>query len=87
MSGAILRGALQTMRQSENDTMRKLLALLFFTITLGTAQGANAGPFEDGEAAWSRGDYATALSMWRPLAAQSRADARREDRQSDATLK
>ena len=28
--------------------MRKLLALLFFTITLGMAQGANAGPYEVG---------------------------------------
>lgn len=55
--------------------MLKLLALLFFTITLGTTQGAYAGPFEDGEAAWSRGDYATALSMWRPLAAQGNAKA------------
>ena len=55
--------------------MRKLLALLFFTITLGMAQGANAGPFEDGEAAQSRGDYATALSLLRPLAAQGNAKA------------
>ena len=53
--------------------MRKLLALLFLTITLGMAQGAHAGPFEDGQAAWGRGDYATALSLWRPLAAQGNA--------------
>ena len=55
--------------------MRKLLALLFFTIILGMPQGANAGPFEDGQAAWGRGDYATALSLFRPLAAQRHADA------------
>ena len=55
--------------------MLKLLALLFFTITLGTTQGAYAGPFEDGEAAYNRKDYATALSMWRPLAAQGNAEA------------
>ena len=53
--------------------MTNRLASLFLIITLGIAQGANAGPFEDGEAAWSRGDYATALSMWRPLAAQGNA--------------
>ena len=45
--------------------MRKLLASLFLIITLGTAQGAYAGPFEDGQAAWGRGDYATALSVRR----------------------
>ena len=55
--------------------MRRLLALLFFTITLGMAHGANAGPFEDGLAAHSRGDYATALSLLRPLAAQGHAEA------------
>ena len=55
--------------------MRKLLASLFLIITLGTAHGAYAGPFEVGVAAWRRGDYATALSMWRPLAAQGDAQA------------
>ena len=53
--------------------MLKLLASLFLIITLGTAQGAYAGPLEDGMAAFNRGDYATALSMWRPLAAQGNA--------------
>ena len=55
--------------------MLKLLALLFFTITLGMAQGANAGPFEDGHAAYTRGDYATALRLWKPLATQGDASA------------
>ena len=55
--------------------MLKLLASLFLIITLGMAQGANAGPLEDGEAALSRGDYATALSLFRPLAAQGNAKA------------
>ena len=50
--------------------MRKLLASLFLIITLGTAQGAYAGPYEDGQAARSRGDYATALSLFRLAAAQ-----------------
>ena len=55
--------------------MRKLLASLFLTITLGMAQGAHAGPYEDGWAAFTRGDYATALSLWRPLAARGNANA------------
>ena len=50
--------------------MRRFLALLFITITLGIAQGANAGPKEDAFAAYRRGDYATALSLLRPLATQ-----------------
>ena len=55
--------------------MRRLLALLFFTITLGIAQGAYAGPYQDALAAYGRGDYATALSLLRPLAAQGNATA------------
>ena len=55
--------------------MLKLLALLFLIITLGMAQGANAGSFEDGHDAYKRGDYATALSLLRPLATQGNADA------------
>jgi hypothetical protein len=34
---------------------------------------ANAGPLEDGHTAYKRGDFATALSVWRPLAAQGNA--------------
>ena len=55
--------------------MRKLLASLFLIITLGTTQGAYAGPFEDAKAAYSRKDYATALSLLRPLATQGNAEA------------
>ena len=36
---------------------------------------ANAGPFEDGLVAYQRGDYATALKFWRPLAEQGDAGA------------
>ena len=50
--------------------MLKLLASLFLLITLGMAQGAYAGPKEDAFAAFSRKDYATALSLLRPLATQ-----------------
>jgi hypothetical protein len=37
--------------------------------------GAVAGPFEDGVAAYQRGDYTTALRLLRPLAEQGDADA------------
>src|SRR5207244_478390 len=33
-----------------------------------TAGAAAAGPLEDGNAAYGRGDYATALQRWEPLA-------------------
>ena len=29
-----------------------------------------AGPYEDGDAAYNKGDYATAMRLWRPLADQ-----------------
>jgi hypothetical protein len=61
--------------ERKDDTMRKLLASLFLIITLGMAQGAYAGPYEDAEAAYYRGDDATALSLFRPLAAQGNAKA------------
>ncbi|MGB6348120.1 MAG: tetratricopeptide repeat protein [Methyloceanibacter sp.] len=35
--------------------------------------GAIAGPLEEAWAAYGRGDYATALRLWRPLAAQGNA--------------
>ena len=55
--------------------MRKLLALLFFTITLGMAQGAYAGALEDGHASYTRGDYATAVSLYRLASDQGNAKA------------
>lgn len=36
-------------------------------ITLITS-AASASPYEDGQAAYDRGDYAAALDVWRPLA-------------------
>jgi uncharacterized protein len=38
--------------------------------SLGLAAPSAAGPFEDGLAAYRRGDYATAMRLWRPLADQ-----------------
>jgi hypothetical protein len=40
-----------------------------------SAGGALPGPFEDGQAAYERGDYAAAMNHWRPLAEQGNADA------------
>jgi TPR repeat protein len=53
--------------------MRRILAGLVLILML--TGGAAAGPFEDGVAAHERGDYATALRLWRPLAEQGTADA------------
>jgi uncharacterized protein len=41
----------------------------------GAAGSAVAGPLEDGEAAYQRGDYATAYRLELPLAQQGNADA------------
>ena len=41
-----------------------LLAVVLFVALTGTAI---AGPFEVGQAAYQRGDYATALRLWLPL--------------------
>ncbi len=52
-----------------------LIAALYAGFTLGlTAAPAWAG-FDEGEAAYRRGDYATAIREWRPLAKQGVADA------------
>ena len=40
-----------------------------------SASGAIAGALEDGQAAYNRGDYATALQLFRPLAEHGSADA------------
>lgn len=44
---------------------RASVAALFLTLA-GTA--AHAGPFEDGVVAYERGDYASAIGLWHPLA-------------------
>ena len=50
-----------------------LLALAIMAL----AVPANAGPFEDGLAAYQRGHYATALKFWQPLAEQGDARAQK----------
>jgi len=44
-------------------------------LALGLFGIASAGQLEDGMAAFRRGDYATAMSLWRPLVDQGDADA------------
>ena len=48
---------------------------LALAMMLAPAVPAHAGPWEDGMAAYDRGDYATALEFWRPLAEQGDSDA------------
>ena len=50
--------------------MRKLIGLLIVGALLSIGQVASAGPLEDGLAAAKRGDHATALKLFRPLAEQ-----------------
>ena len=47
------------------------LAMLIVPVV--AASSAAAGSFEDGVAAYDRGDYPTALKLWRPLAEQGNA--------------
>src|ERR1700761_8699387 len=57
--------------------MRKLgiAGGLIATVQILGSLGALAGPWEDGMAAYSRGDYAPALQLLRPLARQGNAKA------------
>jgi TPR repeat protein len=43
-------------------------ALVACTMVAVIAGTTFAGPFEDGVAAYNRGDYATAMQLWQPLA-------------------
>jgi len=49
--------------------------LATIVVSLSLAAPVMAGPFEDGVAAYKRGDYATALRLWRPFAEQGIAQA------------
>jgi hypothetical protein len=55
--------------------LRKSLALMLLVVALGFAPQAVANPFNDGVAAYDRGDYVTALRLLRPLADRGDADA------------
>ena len=49
--------------------------LLALVLSASLAGAAVAGPYEDGPAAYIKGDYATALKLYRPLADQGYAEA------------
>ena len=53
----------------------KRILLTVMTALLLNAEAACAGPFDDGVAAYGRGDYATAAAKFRPLAVQENASA------------
>jgi hypothetical protein len=59
--------------------MRDLITVgcVALVLSLSLAAPVAAGPFEDGLAAYKRGDYATALRLLRPLANQGNAVAQR----------
>ena len=57
--------------------MKQRIATLIASGLLAFASPAMAGPLEDAHAAYERGDYATAMSLWRPLADQGDAGAQR----------
>ena len=48
------------------------LLLILFAFAAGPVV---AGPLEDGDAAYGKGDYATALRLWQPIAEQGDASA------------
>ena len=50
-------------------------ALVALVLSVGLAAPVGAGPLEDGVAAFVRGDYETAVQLWRPLAEQGHAAA------------
>jgi TPR repeat protein len=54
--------------------MKAILRSGFLALAiLALVAPAHAEPFEDGQAAYGRGDYATAMRLWRPLAEQGHA--------------
>ena len=56
-------------------TMRRIAATLAVVVALLFSAGSAWADYDDGMAAYDRGDYATALQEWRPLAEQGHADA------------
>jgi len=53
----------------------KWISTIVVAAALGIMQAATAGQLEDGTAAHDRGDYTTAIKLWRPLADQGVAQA------------
>ena len=63
-------------RQQVGERMSRVLviAVLMVSFIVG-GDVVFAGPLEDGQAAFDRGDHETALRVWRPLAEQGNAEA------------
>jgi TPR repeat protein len=59
---------------SNADAMIRI-ACFAFVLLFGLPVPVKCGPFEDGEAAYDRRDYATAWKLWRPLAEEGHASA------------
>ena len=55
--------------------MRNLIKTLVLMLMLSFSHSAIASDLEDGLAAAQKGDFATALRLWKPLAEQGDADA------------
>ena len=63
-------------RRPFGPMMRRCATVVRASLMLVAIGGAaTAGPLEDAVAAYQRGDYVTALRLWRPLAEQGDADA------------
>ena len=58
--------------------MKNIAALFGLFLSVLLAAPAYAQDFDKGIAAYSRGDFATALKEWRPLAEQGHAKAQRD---------
>ena len=54
--------------------MKRLFLSAFVVLLLGAAPSF-AGPSEDAEAAYKRGDFASAFRLWKPLAEKGNAEA------------
>ncbi len=55
--------------------IRNVFKAAIVALILALAAPVAAGPFEDGQSAYSRGNYSTAVRLWRPLADQGYARA------------
>ena len=53
--------------------LRGLMITMFLLSFMASSGVVCAGPLEDGQAAYDRGDYATALRLFRPLAEKGNA--------------
>jgi hypothetical protein len=64
---------------SDGPTVKQRITTLICCglLALALVGVAAAGPLEDGQAAYQRGDFATALQIFRPLAEQGNAEAQR----------